>query len=63
MQADRRAQRPLRPRDARDMVEVGVRQQDILHRETVLRHRLQQIVHLVAGVNHDPFPGLFAATT
>ena len=61
VETDRNAKRSLRAADARDVVEMGVREQDVLDRQPVQRHCVEQIVHLVAGVDHDALTRLLAA--
>ena len=61
VQPDRHAERRLRFRDAGDVIEVGVRQQDRLDGQLVLLRGVQQFVHLVARIDEDPFAGILAA--
>ena len=48
VQPDRHAERRLRPADAGDVIEVGVRQQDGLDRQAVAGRDLEQLLDLVA---------------
>ena len=61
VQHDRRAERFLRPADAGDVIEVGVRQQDVANREPVVSDRLEEQFDVVARVDDDAFPGVLAA--
>ena len=61
MQPDRHAERLLRGRDAGDVIEMGVGQQDVADREPVLLDRRQELVDLVAGVDDDALAGVLAA--
>jgi hypothetical protein len=61
MEMDRRAQRPLRGGDAGDVVDVGMREQDVTNDQRVAIRERQKSVHLVAGIDQDGFARLLAA--
>src|SRR3954447_9747120 len=51
VEIDGNAERALRAGDAGDVVEMGVRQQDVLNREHLTLRDLQQLVQFVAGID------------
>jgi hypothetical protein len=51
----------LRLRDAGDMVQMGVCEQDVANRQPVLLDGGEQQIDLVAGIDDDPLVRLFAA--
>ncbi len=51
VQVDRRAQPALGARQARDVVDVGVRQEDVRHDELLGLDKRQQFVHFVPRVH------------
>ena len=61
MQDDRRAERFLRAPDTRDVIQVGVRQQNVANREAVRLDGREEQLDVVSGVDDDAFPRLLAA--
>jgi len=61
MEIDRRAQRPLRGADAGNVIDVGVREQNVTNHEPVALDERQQSVDFVAGIDQNGFAGLLAA--
>ena len=58
MQPDRNAERPLRRRDAGDVVEMRVGEEDVFRVQPVPSQRVEQLVDLVAGIDDHGFAGL-----
>ena len=48
-------------RDAGNVIDVRVGQEDVLNLQIVVAARAEQAVHLVAGIDDDPFTGALAA--
>ena len=61
MEMDGGVQRVLDQRDARDVIDVRVRQQDVHHIEAVVPNRAKQCVSLVTRIDDDGFARAFAA--
>ena len=61
MEIDRHVQRLLHLRHAGDVVDVRMGQQDVRDVDAAVAHRGEQLVGLVAGVDHDRFVRPFAA--
>src|ERR1700730_18671885 len=61
MEIDRRAQRPLRGGNAGDVVDVGMREQDVTDDQPVALRERQKRVHFVAGIDQDGLARLLAA--
>jgi hypothetical protein len=53
MEPDGHAEDLFRPRDARDVIEVRVRQENVADRQTPALHGREQLIHLVAGIHDD----------
>ena len=60
MKVDRRTQRILRGRDPGDVIDVGMREQDVPDVELVCLDRGQQLIDLVAGIDQHAGPGALA---
>ena len=60
VQEDRHAESPLRGRDAGDVIDVRVGQQDALHRQGASADERQQPVHLVTRIDQHGFAGSLA---
>jgi hypothetical protein len=58
---DRYAERALRRGDAGDVVEMRVRQKDVRDGELVAADGVQQLIDLVARIDHDAFACVFTA--
>ena len=61
VQHDGRAEHLLRAPDTGDVVQVGVRQQNVANREAVLLDGLEEQLDVVSRVDDDAFPRLLAA--
>ena len=61
MQVDRHAQRPFGGRDAADVIDVRVREQDVFDGELAIGGRGQQLGDLVAGIDQHGLSGCLAA--
>ena len=55
MEVNRRVERILGSADAGDVIDVRVRQQDVLDIQLMIAHGAQEAVHLVARINDDTF--------
>ena len=61
MQTDGHAERLFRRADAGDVIDMGVRQQDVANRQLVLVDRREQLADFVARIDDDCLPGVLAA--
>jgi hypothetical protein len=57
VQVHRHVERQLGDRDAGDVVDVRVRQQNVLDVEVMVADRTEQLVHLVSGIDDDRLAG------
>ena len=61
VETDGDAKRSLRAPDAGDVIEVRVGEQYVAHLQPVCLYGFEQLVNLVAGVDHHRVAGFFAA--
>ena len=61
MEVDRRAQRPFRSRDAGDVIDVSVGQQDVAKAQRLTLREHQQLLDLVTGIDQHRLAGILAA--
>jgi len=61
MEVDRRAQRPFRSRDAGDVIDVSVGQQDVAKAQRLTLRKHQQLLDLVTGIDQHRLAGFLAA--
>ena len=61
MEVDRRAQRPFRSRDAGDVIDVSVGQQDVAKAQRLTLREHQQLLDLVTGIDQHRLAGFLAA--